>query len=53
VPITVLLDDDNYIDLKFWVDQPELEIDLPILPLEPKQIIFNTYDAVLCKVDYK
>ncbi len=51
VPITVLFDDDRYIHLKIMVDKPEAEIELPILPLKPKKIIFNTFSAVLCEVD--
>lgn len=53
VPITVLFEDDRYIHLKLWIDQPEADIDLPRLPFEPKKIVFNTYDAVLCKVKYR
>lgn len=53
VPITVLFGDDGYIHLKLWIDQPEMDIDLPLLPFEPKKIIFNTHDAVLCKVRYR
>ncbi|MEE9553956.1 MAG: M1 family aminopeptidase [candidate division Zixibacteria bacterium] len=53
VPITVIFDDDRYIHLKIWVDKPEADIELPNLPFKPKKIIFNTFDAVLCKVDYK
>ncbi|MEE9553955.1 MAG: M1 family aminopeptidase [candidate division Zixibacteria bacterium] len=53
VPITVIFDDDRYIHLKIWVDKPEADIELPLLPFKPKKIIFNTFDAVLCKVDYK
>ncbi len=53
VPITVLFEEDRYIHLKLWIDMPEADINLPNLPFEPKKIIFNTYDAVLCRVDYK
>lgn len=53
VPITVLFEDDRYVHLKIWIDQPEADIDLPPLPLEPEKIVFNTYDAVLCKVRYR
>jgi hypothetical protein len=53
VPITVLFADDMYIHLKLWIDQPEMTIDLPKLPYKPEKIVFNTYDAVLCKVDYE
>ena len=50
VPITLLFGDDQYAHLKIWVDKPENEIKLPPLPIKPKSIDFNTYDAVLCKV---
>jgi len=53
VPITILFDDDKYIHFKIRVDRPETDIDLPFLPYEPKKIIFNTYDAVLCEVSYR
>ncbi len=53
VPITVLFEDDRYIHLKIWIDQPETDIDLPLIPFKPKKIVFNTYDAVLCKVKYR
>ena len=53
VPITVLFKDDRYIHLKLLIDQPEMDIDLPLMPFKPKKIIFNTYDAVLCKVRYR
>jgi hypothetical protein len=53
VPLTVLFDDEKYIHFKVWVDKPETEIELPPLPYKPKKIIFNTYDAVLCGVEYR
>jgi len=49
VPLTVIFDDDRYIHFKIWVDKPEEIIELPLLPYEPKKIIFNTYDAVLAR----
>lgn len=53
VPLTILFKDDKYLHLKIWVDQPEMDVDLPLLPYKPERIIFNTYDAVLCKVKYE
>jgi hypothetical protein len=53
VPITVLFPDEMYIHLKLWIDQPEMTIELPKLPYKPEKIVFNTFDAVLCKVDYE
>ena len=52
VPLTVFFEDDKYVNLKVLVDQPELDVDLPLLPFKPKKIIFNSYDAVLAKVKY-
>ena len=52
VPLTVFFSDDKYIHFTVLVDQPEIDVDLPLLPYEPKEIRFNTYDAVLCKVEY-
>ena len=53
IPLTVYFADDKYINLRVWVDKPECEIELPVMPYEPKKIIFNSYDAVLCKVKYE
>ncbi|MCP4583917.1 MAG: M1 family metallopeptidase [candidate division Zixibacteria bacterium] len=53
VPITVLFGGDQYVHLKLWIDKAENEIQLPLLPLKPKRIDFNTYDAVLCRVKDK
>jgi hypothetical protein len=53
VPITVLFEGDRYIHLRLLIDQPEADIDLALLPFEPQKIIFNTFDAVLCKVKYE
>ncbi len=50
IPITVLFEDDRYVHLKLWVDKKVNDIELPRLPMIPKDIIFNTYDAVLCDV---
>jgi len=52
VPITILFNDDRYIHLKVMVDKPEMDIDLPVFPFKPKRVIFNSFDAVLCKVKY-
>jgi hypothetical protein len=51
VPVTVLFEGDKYVHFRFVVDQPEVDIELPLLPYEPKKVIFNTYSAVLCEVD--
>jgi len=53
VPLKVIFENGQFAQLKTWVDQPEQDITLPALPLEPKQIEFNTCGAVLCEVNYK
>ncbi len=53
VPLTVLFADDKYVHIPVLIDGPEKDINLPLLPYKPKKIVFNTYDAVLCKVKYR
>jgi hypothetical protein len=53
VPVTVLFEDDKYIHFRIWITKSEEQIALPVLPYEPEKVIFNTYDAVLCDVEYK
>lgn len=53
VPITVYFTNDKFTNLRIWVDKPEQDIDLPLLPMKPEKIVFNTNDAVLCKVNSK
>ena len=43
----------NLVYHKIWIVGNYADIELPLLPFEPKKIVFNTFDAVLCKVDYK
>ena len=53
VPLKVIFENGQFAQLKTWVDQPDQDITLPLLPLEPKKIEFNTCGAVLCQVNYK
>ncbi len=53
VPLTVFFKDDKYVHLTIPVDQPEVTVELPVLPYKPEKIVFNTYDAVLAKVKYE
>jgi len=53
VPMTVVFEGDQFAHMKYWIDQPQMDIQLPPLPMKPKKIDFNIYDAVLCKVKYK
>jgi hypothetical protein len=50
--VTILFDDDKYVHLKVMIDQPEMDVDLPLFPYKPQKVIFNSFDAVLCKVKY-
>ena len=50
VPIAICDDSGGTTFTTILVDKPENEIKLPPLPMNPKSIDFNTYDAVLCKV---
>jgi len=53
IPITVHFGNNRMVHLKLLIDKPEKEIELPLLPLKPKEIEFNTHNAVLCIVKYK
>ncbi|MCP4583913.1 MAG: hypothetical protein GY839_20060 [candidate division Zixibacteria bacterium] len=50
VPVTVIFEGGRFIHFKVWVNKPTDDIELPPLPYKPKEVIFNTYDAVLCKL---
>ncbi|MCP4583916.1 MAG: M1 family metallopeptidase [candidate division Zixibacteria bacterium] len=50
VPLTVVFDDGQFAHMQYWIDQPQMDIELPPLPIKPKKIDFNTYDAVLARV---
>ncbi len=47
VPITLVFDGGRYVHYKIWVDKPELEMTFPAMSYKTKNVIFNTYDAVL------
>jgi hypothetical protein len=53
VPLTVAFNDDRYTRLQIWSQKPQEDIELPLLPEKPKNIVFNTYGAVLCNVEYE
>ncbi len=53
VPVTLLFQEDKYIHMRVWVTRNNEQIDLPPVPYKPEKVIFNTYNAVLCDVDYK
>ncbi len=52
IPLTISFDGERYAHLQIWSEKPEEDILLPPLPEKPKNIKFNTYNAVLCNVEY-
>lgn len=52
IPLTVFFNGEKYTHLQIWSEKPEEDIQLPALPENPKKIEFNTYNAVLCNVEY-
>ncbi|HMV25446.1 MAG TPA: M1 family aminopeptidase [bacterium] len=52
IPITIDFGDNRKARMRLLVKGPQSEIDLPLLPLEPKKIIFNDFESVLCEVNY-
>ena len=53
VPIKILLSGDRFARLRIEVKQKETILNLPLLPDEPEDIIFNDLESVLCKVNYE
>ncbi|MCC6397586.1 MAG: hypothetical protein IT282_11265, partial [Bacteroidetes bacterium] len=54
-PVVLLLkfDGDKYYRLRIPVTGKAQEYKLPLLPLEPEEIIFNDLNSVLCEVEYE
>jgi hypothetical protein len=52
VPVTLDFGDNRLARLRVMIQGPGGEFDLPIMPLEPKKIIFNDFESVLCEVEY-
>lgn len=53
VPIKIVLDDDRMARLRVEISGKEKIFQLPLLPEEPDEIIFNDLESVLCEVDYE
>ena len=45
--------EDRHAMLRINVDGNTGEFDLPVLPMEPEEIIFNDLNSVLCEVEYE
>jgi aminopeptidase N len=52
VPLKIILDDDRIARVRVEVTGKEKIFQLPLLPEEPDEIIFNDLESVLCEVDY-
>ncbi|MBX7153190.1 hypothetical protein K1X84_16295 [bacterium] len=51
VPIAIDFGDNRSARMRILVKGPLSQIELPLLPLEPKKIVFNYLESVLCEVD--
>jgi hypothetical protein len=50
VPVTVDLGDNRVAHVRVKVQGPKTELDLPLMPSQPKGIKFNDLDGVLAEV---
>jgi hypothetical protein len=50
VPVTLSFGDDGVATVRVLVTDREMEVDLPLLPQEPEEVIFNDYHSVLAEV---
>jgi hypothetical protein len=53
VPVVMNFGGDKYAVVKVLIDKPYTEVKLPKAPMEPKGIVFNPFNSVLCEVKYK
>ncbi|MBI3006331.1 MAG: hypothetical protein HYY49_13115 [Ignavibacteriales bacterium] len=53
VPLLIDFGKDQVSRVRVMVNNTTNEFDLPPLPLEPKKIVFNDLESVLCEVDYE
>ncbi len=50
VPILIDFGNDQKARVRYLIEGPLTEFQLPLLPLQPKKIIFNDLESVLCEV---
>ncbi len=50
VPVSVQLDGNQWARLRVHVKGPVTELDLPLMPSEPRRLVFNDIEGVLCEV---
>lgn len=53
VPVVVVYKTEGYSIFRIWVDKPEVEVKLPPVPMEVKEIVFNPFESVLAEVEEK
>ncbi len=53
VPVVVVYKPEGYSIFRIWVDKPEIEVKLPPVPMEVKEIVFNPFESVLAEVEEK
>lgn len=53
IPILIKFGNDQFARLRIQVDGRNPIVKLPLLPLEPEEIIFNDMSSVLCDFDYE
>ena len=51
IPLLIKFDDDKYVRVRLVVSGEKEDYEI-MLPLEPKEIVFNDLHSVLCEVDY-
>lgn len=51
VPIHVRFSNDQFTKLRTHIVGREVKFDLPLLPMEPQEIVFNDMESVLCRVE--
>jgi len=53
VPVVVVYKQEGYSIFRVWVDKPEVEVKLPPVSMEVKEIVFNPFESVLAEVEEK
>jgi aminopeptidase N len=51
VPLKVDFGEKGSVRDRILVNQPHVELKLPLMPYKPEEVIFNDLDAVLCQVE--
>jgi aminopeptidase N len=53
VPVLIKLDGDRFARVRVSIEGKQSVFNLPLLPEEPEEIIFNDLNGVLCEVEYE